>query len=239
MLEIKNLTVEVENKTILKNINLNVGKNEVHFITGPNGAGKTSLSFAILGKDDYKIKEGEIRFDGKNINNLKSFERAKLGIFLAFQQPIEIEGLKIYQLIWSSLKALDREITPNAFNKKLDQACSILEINKDFLQRETNLNFSGGEKKKSELLQMLVFNPKLLILDEVDSGIDLVNIKKIILAIQELRKNGTSLIIISHNLQILDYVKPDRVHILFDGTIKASGSMELVEKIKENGFNFE
>jgi len=230
--KIKNLNVWIENKKILDNINLEIKRGKIYFLMGPNGSGKTTLCKAILGFPELKI-EGIIEVDGENILNLNTWERVHRGIYVSFQNPIEIEEIKYKDYLMYLLKIHKKE---NNFEKVLE-ILDELGLNKEILERYLNYNFSGGEKKKSEILQMILLEPKYIILDEPDSGIDYDSLKKIsniILKYFEDKKPG--ILIITHHAEILKYIVPDKVYILFNGEIVYSGDKEIIDRIKVEGY---
>ncbi|MEM2991260.1 MAG: Fe-S cluster assembly ATPase SufC [Halobacteria archaeon] len=240
MLRIENLTVSVEGKRILKNVNLNIDGGEIHALLGPNGCGKTSLLMTIMGIPKYKVEFGRIFFKGNDITELPINERAKLGIGLAFQHPPVLRGVKLRDILSIALGEKDNQI-------KKEEASALarrLNFGEDFLNRDVNLGFSGGEIKRSELLQLLALKPDFLMLDEPDSGIDLVNIHLVGEVINELLERGKRMskrtkcgLIITHFGHILNYVKVDRAHIMMDGMLMCSGNpLELLEDIKEKGY---
>lgn len=231
-LKVEDLYVSVEGKTILWGVNLEVNYGEVHAIMGPNGAGKSTLGFAILGHPKYKIEKGKISFNGQDILLLKPNERAKLGIFLLFQYPHEVQGLILGRFLWSVFGGGKK--FPE-FMKELKQKMSLLKMSEEFSKRELNVGFSGGEKKRSEVLQMLLMKPKLAILDEPDSGLDVDATYAVAEAINSTRKE-TSSIIITHYPRILNYVRPDAVHIFHNGRVILSGDMSLAKEIEEKGY---
>ncbi|WGH25740.1 MAG: Fe-S cluster assembly ATPase SufC [Candidatus Shikimatogenerans bostrichidophilus] len=236
MLKIKNLYVSINKNLIIKGLNLKIKKGEIHIIMGPNGSGKSTLSYIIAGKPKYKIEDGEILFNNKIINNLKPDKISKLGIFLSFQNPVEIDGLSMYNFIKSFIKKKNN----NNILKNIYKKCEKLNINKKYLSRYFNLGFSGGEKKKNEILQMLILKPKLTILDEIDSGLDIDSLKNILNNIKQYinkKKKKRSLLIITHYTNIINYIKPNFVHIIYDGKIIKSGNKKLIKKIEKYGYN--
>ncbi len=236
-LTIKNLTVEVEGKPILKNLSLEIKPGEVHAIMGPNGSGKSTLAYVLAGHPKYTVTSGEIFYGEKNILALKPHERAKEGLFLAFQYPQEIQGVGFAHALYMMTKA-QRNLTPKEFQAELKQAVQTLHQDTSFTQRQLNVGFSGGEKKKAEVLQLLLLKPSLAILDETDSGLDHDALELIGKTINQLRTPIFSSLIITHYPKLLQYLKPDVVHILVNGTIVASGKHELIEKIESQGYNW-
>lgn len=233
MLEIKDLNVKADSKMVLSGINLLVNKGEIHAIMGPNGSGKTSLSLTIMGHPKYKIESGLIIFESKIINELKPNERAKMGIFLAFQYPQEIPGVPLGKFLWS-IAGSEKKFAE--FSKELKEKIKKLKIPDEFTKRELNKGFSGGEKKRTEILQSLILNPKLYILDEIDSGLDIDSLKIVSQAIIENMSDQKAIIIITHYPRILNYIKPNFVHIIFQGKIVMSGDFSLAKDIESKGY---
>ena len=239
MLKIRNLQVKIKEKIILDNINIDIKKKTINIIMGPNGSGKSSLSHVIAGNPFYKISKGEILFNNENINNLNSEERAKLGIFLSFQNPVEIPGISNIEFLKTIYTTNNNNnINTFSFIKKLKLLCKKLDINFDLLKRSINYNFSGGEKKKNEILQMHLLNPKIALLDEIDSGLDIDALKIIFSSINELIDKNliSSIIIISHNEKIINYINPDYIHILHNGTFIKTGNKDILQNIKKYGY---
>ncbi len=233
MLEIKDLNVKADSKMVLSGINLLVNKGEIHAIMGPNGSGKTSLSLTIMGHPKYKIESGLIIFESKIINEMKPNERAKMGIFLAFQYPQEIPGVPLGKFLWS-IAGSEKKFAE--FSKELKEKIKKLKIPDEFTKRELNKGFSGGEKKRTEILQSLILNPKLYILDEIDSGLDIDSLKIVSQAIIENMSDQKAIIIITHYPRILNYIKPNFVHIIFQGKIVMSGDFSLAKDIESKGY---
>jgi Fe-S cluster assembly ATP-binding protein len=241
ILEIKNLTATIKDKKILKNFNLKINENQIHLIMGPNGCGKSTLAKIIVGHPDYDIKKGTIFFFNKNINSILPDERAKLGIFLAFQQPVEIYGVTNFdflRLIFNEKQKLLKksELNPLEFLIYIKKYLKILNISEEFLNRDLNQGFSGGEKKKNEILQMLLLQPKLIILDELDSGLDMDALQLIFLVLSKNLINNSSFLIITHNPKILNYIKPNFLHIMKDGQIVKTGDLKLLEILERTGY---
>lgn len=238
MLNINNLKASVGDKTILNGLNLNVDSGEVHVIMGPNGAGKSTLANVLMGHPKYEVLDGDIEFQGVSINELKANERAKLGMFLSFQYPEEIPGITVENFLRSSKSAiLDKPIKFIEFRKALREKMGLLDIKEEYASRFLNEGFSGGEKKKSEILQLLMLEPKLAILDETDSGLDVDAVRIVASGVKQYMNRENSVIIITHHNNILEYLKPDYVHILMDGQITHSGDISLVKKIEKDGYD--
>ncbi|MEB3825060.1 MAG: Fe-S cluster assembly ATPase SufC [Desulfurococcales archaeon] len=241
-LEIRNLTVEVEGKPILDRLSLYTGKGELHAIMGPNGSGKSTLAYAITGKPGYEIVEGSIVLDGEDITSLEPEERALKGVFLGFQEPPPLPGIKLSTLVIAALNkrrgASDlTKLTDMRDYKRLLGALETVGLPKTYASRELHVGFSGGEKKRAEMAQALVLDPKLVVLDEPDSGLDVEGVARIAGIIDELRSKGKTLIVITHYARIFKHVKPDKVSILYKGRIKETGGPELAEKVEEEGYN--
>lgn len=238
MLQIKNLSVKTVDKELLNNINLEINEGEVHVIMGPNGAGKSTLCKSLLAHPSLEKTFGKIIFEDKDITNLKTDEIAKLGIYYIFQSPLPIEGIKNVELIRTALQEKGSPMDIFAFNKENKKICEELNINKDFVHREVNVNMSGGEKKKNELLTMLFLKPKLIILDEIDSGLDVDAIKDVAKVLNNyMENNSCSILIVTHQEMLLKLLKPTHVHLLMDKTIKKSSDASLSKEILEKGFN--
>lgn len=237
LLKVIDLKVKVEDKEILKGLNLNINKGEIHVIMGPNGAGKSTLANILMGHPKYTLTEGEIVFEDEVINDLKVNERAKKGIFLSFQYPEEVSGINVENFLRSAKVAIDgKPIKLMAFKKELKETMKELQIKEEYAGRYLNVGFSGGEKKKNEILQMSILNPKLAILDETDSGLDVDAVKIVSQGVKVYRNSENSVLIITHNNKILEYLKPDYIHILVDGKIVKTGDYSLAKEIEEKGF---
>ncbi len=241
MLKIQNLKSHVNNKQILNGINFEIKSGEVVSIMGPNGSGKSSLASVIAGNPKFKIN-GLILFENKKINNLKSFERSLLGIFLAHQSPSAISGIDLSSYLFEIHKsaASFKKLKPKSifdFNLELESYIKKLKIKKEFLNQSLNIGLSGGEKKKIEMLQMLVLDPKLIILDEIDSGLDVDSLKLVAQIIKEFKDESKAIIIITHLRKILDYIKPDKVLVMKDGNIFKEGGVNLITELEKRGFN--
>ena len=238
-LKIENLNVEIENKKILNDLNLEVKSGEIHVIMGPNGTGKSTLSKVIMGDENYKITSGNILYDDKIINDLKVDERANLGIFLSVQLPLEIEGVTIADLLRTAVHNKQKDnFKLFEFIKELESRCNQLGINKDMVHRSINVGFSGGERKKNEILQMYMLKPDLILLDEIDSGLDVDSLKIVGENVMSYFKEyNPAIIVITHYQRLLDYIKPNFVHILKNGSILKTGDASLVKEIENDGYN--
>jgi len=240
MLKIEDLKASIDNKDILKGLNLEIKAGEVHAIMGPNGSGKSTLSNVLSGKKGYEIS-GKVTFEEKNLLNLEVEERAHKGIFLAFQYPLEISGVNTNIFLKTSLNAIkksrgEKELDAIEFLKLVKQKALDLKFDEKILSRQLNVGFSGGEKKKNEILQMSILNPKLSILDETDSGLDIDALKIVSEGVNALRNKKSSFLIITHYQRILDYIKPDFVHVLINGKIVKSGGSELAQELEKKGY---
>ena len=238
LLEVKDLSVNVEEQQILRGINLNIGKGETHVLMGPNGAGKSTLGFALMGSPKYTLNSGEILFNGKNINDETPDKRSKDGIFLSFQSPLEVPGLSLSSFIRNALeKNRGKRIRLWDFKKELREAMELLQMDPSYSERDLNVGFSGGEKKKAEILQMLMLEPKLAILDETDSGLDVDAVRTVSKGIQLYKeKCKGSLLIITHSTRILESLHVDVTHVMDEGKVVKNGDASLVDEINENGF---
>ncbi|RLF79282.1 Fe-S cluster assembly ATPase SufC [Thermococci archaeon] len=235
MLKAENLRVKVEDKEILKGINLIVDDGELHVVMGPNGSGKSTLALTIAGHPKYQVINGRIIFDGEDITNLPPEERVRRGVFLSFQHPVEVEGVKVIQFLQRVLKNLKNLDEIQAY-EVIFNAVQELGLDNSMLTRFLNVGFSGGERKKLEMLQAYLVKPRLLILDEPDSGVDVDSLKVIAKIINKLHEEGTAILLITHYGRILEHLKPHRVHVIKEGKIVASGGIELVKTIEEKGF---
>ena len=237
MLEIKNLRVNVDDKEILHGLNLHVGRGEIHVILGANGAGKSTLMNVILGHPKYEITGGEILFDGSDLTTLKTFERARRGIFLSFQSPEEIPGITVENMLRTAKQAVTGEkIKILQFRKDLRALMAELQIDPAYAERYMNVGFSGGEKKRNEILQLLVLNPKLALLDETDSGLDIDAVEIVSSGIAKFHNENNSCVIITHNAQILKHLPVTRAHVFLNGRIVTSGGAELVDEVTSGGY---
>ena len=243
MLKIKNLKAGVEEAQILKGINLEVKEGEVHAIMGPNGSGKSTLSCVIAGKEDYEVEEGSVDFEGEDLLELAPEERAHKGVFLSFQYPIEIPGISVSNFIKTAVnerrKAQGLEQMPTAeLLKMMREKMDLLSIKKGYLSRNMNEGFSGGEKKRNEIFQMAMFEPKLAILDETDSGLDIDALRIVANGVNKLRSEDNATVVITHYQRLLDYIVPDFVHVLYEGRIIKSGGKELALELEEKGYDW-
>ncbi len=238
-LEVKKLKVEIDGKKILNGVDLLIKPNEVHALMGRNGSGKSTLAQTLMGNPSYQVLEGSARVFGKEILELEPAERAQLGLFLSFQYPSEIPGVKVYSYLRMLYnKSHEQKLSPKMFRELLAEKMKLLEMDESFSDRSLNEGFSGGEKKRMEMLQMLILEPKMIILDEVDSGLDIDAIKIVSKAVNSLmEKNGTSVLLITHYSRILNYIKPDFVHIMLDGKIVKTGGEEVAQHLEEYGYS--
>ncbi|MFW0760368.1 Fe-S cluster assembly ATPase SufC [Staphylococcus cohnii] len=240
-LEIKDLHVSIEDKEILKGVNLTINTGEVHAVMGPNGTGKSTLSSAIMGHPSYEVTQGEVLLDGVNILELDVDDRAKAGLFLAMQYPSEITGVTNADFMRSAINAKreeGEEINLMQFIKKLDKEMDFLDIDQDMAQRYLNEGFSGGEKKRNEILQLMMLEPKFAILDEIDSGLDIDALKVVSKGINQMRGETFGSLIITHYQRLLNYITPDHVHVMYDGKIVTSGGPELAKRLEEEGYEW-
>ena len=243
MLTIKNLKVSIENKLILKDLNLKINPGEIHAIMGPNGSGKSTLASVIAGNEDYKIEDGSISFYGKKINKFTPDERAIMGIFLAFQYPVEIPGVSTTNFIKTALNRIrefnnKKPLDAVSFLKIMKEKMDLVKVSQDLLSRSINEGFSGGEKKRNEIFQMAMLEPKLSILDETDSGLDIDALKIVSNGVNKLRKKDNSIIVVTHYQRLLNYIIPDFVHVLIDGKIVKSGNKKLAHKLEAKGYDW-
>ena len=243
MLKIKNLHASVEDKDILKGINLTVNPGEVHAIMGPYSSGKSTLASVIAGKDEFEVTKGGIELEGEDIKELDPEERAHKGVFLSFQYPVEIPGVSVTNFIKTAInetrKAKGQEDMPAAeMLKKIKEKADLLEIDRKFLSRSLNEGFSGGEKKRNEIFQMAMLEPKLSILDETDSGLDIDALRIVSNGVNKLKTKDNAVIVITHYQRLLDYIIPDYVHVLLNGKIVKSGGKELAHKLEEHGYDW-
>ena len=238
LLTINNLTTSADDKTILRDLNLKINSGETHVLMGPNGAGKSTLGNVILGNPQYTVDKGSIIWEDEDITTLRTDERAKKGMFMSFQSPIEIPGISISQFIRTAMEANStQKIRFKDFRAKMNEAIKTLNINPNWINRELNVGFSGGERKKIEMLQLLMLQPKFAILDETDSGLDVDAVKTVSQGIEAFQKEDNhSLLIITHNSKILQYLDIDYVHIIVNGTIIKTGDASLIKLINEQGY---
>ncbi|MBY5926268.1 MULTISPECIES: Fe-S cluster assembly ATPase SufC [unclassified Halomonas] len=243
MLEVKDLHVTVEGSEILKGLTLSIQPGEVHAIMGPNGAGKSTLSAVIAGKDGYEVTAGTITFEGRDVLKMEIEERAQAGLLLGFQYPVEIPGVKNIYLLKAALNAQreargEGEIPAPEFMKLIKEKVSFMKMDNSFLQRAVNEGFSGGEKKRNEILQMLVLQPKLAMLDEIDSGLDIDAMKVVAEGVNSLRSEDRGILLVTHYQRLLDYIVPDHVHVLVDGRIVKSGNADLARELESRGYDW-
>lgn len=238
LLEVNNYSVaSTDNVSILHGLNLTINKGETHVLMGPNGAGKSTFGSSLLSNPAYKLTGGKVFFEGEDITEESTDKRAKKGIFLSFQSPVEIPGISLYSFLRAAVKNTGSTLKGKAFRNKLAGILKVLDLKQEYLERDLNVGFSGGERKKVEMLQLLMLSPKLAILDETDSGLDVDAVNIMLKGINEFQQDGEKgLLIISHNMHILNKLKIDKVHILVKGHIVAEGGSELIEEINENGF---
>jgi len=243
MLHIKNLHASVEDKDILKGINLDIKAGEVHAIMGPNGSGKSTLASIVAGKDTFEVTEGELTFNNEDISELSPEERAHRGVFLSFQYPVEIPGVSVTNFIKTAINETRKakglkDMPASEMLKLIKEKANLLEIDRKFLSRSLNEGFSGGEKKRNEIFQMAMLEPKLAILDETDSGLDIDALKIVANGVNKLRSKDNAILVITHYQRLLDYIVPDFVHVLIDGRIVKSGPKELAYELEEKGYDW-
>ena len=243
MLQIRNLHARVENKTILKGVNLHIQPGETHAVMGPNGSGKSTLAQILAGRDGYEITDGEVIYASKNLLEMDPEERAREGVFLAFQYPVEIPGVNSTYFLKAALNEVRKhkglpELDAIEFLALVKEKMKLLELNEDFLKRPVNEGFSGGEKKRNEIFQMAVLEPKLAILDETDSGLDIDALKIVSTGVNKLKRPDNAQLVITHYQRLLNYIVPDYVHVLFDGRIVRSGGRQLALELEEKGYDW-
>ena len=243
MLEIKNLHVSIDDTKILKGLNLNVNAGEVHAIMGPNGSGKSTLASVIAGREDYEVTDGEINFSGNELSDLGPDERAREGIFLAFQYPVEIPGVSTTNFMKTAVNQIreskgEKPLDAVAFLKLMKEKMKLVNIKQELLSRSINEGFSGGEKKRNEIFQMAMLDPKLSILDETDSGLDIDALKIVSNGVNALRNKDNATVVVTHYQRLLDYIVPDYVHVLMDGRIVKSGDKTLALELEEKGYDW-
>jgi len=238
LLEVKNLHVALveDNEEILKGLNLTIAKGELHAIMGPNGSGKSTFANVLMGNPKYKITGGTVRFMNKNISRLTADERARMGMFMSFQHPQEISGIRLRSFLISISQSMGSREPLLKMSKEIDRLSIELGLESELLDRHLNLGFSGGEKKKSEIVQMNFLKPRFAVLDEIDSGLDIDAMKSIALSISGFRNPENSVLLITHYQRLLEYIEPDRVHVLIDGSIAMSGGKELAIEVEANGY---
>ena len=240
MLSIKNVDVVVDNKKVLSNFSLDIDDGSIHVIMGPNGVGKSTLSRVIMGDNHYKVTDGDIVFNGGSIKDMTTDVRSRMGIFLAMQNPLEIDGVSNQDFLRTAMSSHQgKKVGLYDFILKCEKASDELKMDKSLIHRSLNVGFSGGEKKKNEVLQMKLLNPKFIILDELDSGLDVDSVKIVAKNVLDYKKDNpdTSILIITHLPKLLEYLKPDYVHVIINGNIKETGGYELAKKIEEFGYN--
>ena len=243
MLTIENLHAQVESRTILKGIDLDIKAGEVHAIMGPNGSGKSTLSSLVAGNEDYEITQGQMLLNGKDLDDLNAEERAHEGIFLSFQYPVEIPGVSVTNFIKTAINAIRKakglgDYPAGELLKKIREKAKLLDIESKFLSRSLNEGFSGGEKKRNEIFQMAMLEPTLAILDETDSGLDIDALKIVANGVNKLRSDDNAILVITHYQRLLEYIVPDFVHVLFDGKIVKSGTKELALELEAKGYDW-
>ena len=243
MLSIKNLHASIGDKEILKGINLEVKAGEIHAIMGPNGAGKSTLASIIAGNENYEVTEGEITLDGEDLSELAPEERAHKGVFLSFQYPVEIPGVSVTNFMRTAINETRKgngkeEMPANEMLKVIREKSELLEIDRKFLSRSLNEGFSGGEKKRNEIFQMAMLEPKLAILDETDSGLDIDALRIVANGVNKLKSDKNAIVVITHYQRLLDYIVPDFVHVLYNGKIVKSGGKELAHELEEKGYDW-
>jgi len=243
MLEIKNLRAGIEGREILKGINLTVNKGEIHAIMGPNGSGKSTLAKVLAGHPQYEVLGGEVIYEGRNLLEMAPDERARAGVFMAFQYPIEVPGVsnaQFLRLAYNEKKKHlgEEELDPLEFKDLLKERAKVVEMDASFMQRSVNEGFSGGEKKRNEIFQMAMLQPRLAILDETDSGLDIDAIRIVANGVNKLRSKDNAILLVTHYQRLLDYIVPDFVHVLYKGRIVKSGPKELALELEERGYDF-
>lgn len=243
MLSIKNLHVNVDGKPILKGLNLEIGTGEVHAIMGPNGSGKSTLAYVLSGRDGYEVTDGQIIYEGEDLLELEPEERAHKGVFLAMQYPVELPGVNNMIFLKESLNAIrkargEEELDSVKFMQLIKEKAKLVKLNEKLLKRSVNAGFSGGEKKRNEILQMAMLEPKLALLDETDSGLDIDALRIVAEGVNALRSPDRSVVLVTHYQRLLDYIQPDHVHVLAHGKIVRSGGKELAHELEEKGYSW-
>jgi Fe-S cluster assembly ATP-binding protein len=239
MLKVENLHVEIDGNEIVKGLDLEVGKGEIHAIMGPNGSGKSTLANVLLGHPRYEVSQGSVTFEGEDVLELEPDERAKLGMFLAFQYPSEVPGVSVANFLRTAVNSVrEEDLSPMEMYRLLQEKMAVMRMDPKFAERYLNEGFSGGEKKRNEILQLLMLEPKLAILDETDSGLDIDALQVVARGVNEMRAPDFSAVLITHYQRILRYIEPDRVHVMLDGRIVTSGGKELAEALEEKGYDW-
>ena len=239
MLKIENLRVEIDGQEILKGLDLEVGIGEIHAIMGPNGSGKSTLANVLMGHPRYEITDGSVIFEGEDVLELEPDERAKMGLFLAFQYPSEVPGVSVANFLRTAVNSVrEEELSTMEMYRLLQEKMAIMQMDPKFAERYLNEGFSGGEKKRNEILQMLMLEPRLAIMDETDSGLDIDALQVVARGVNEVRGPDFSAVLITHYQRILRYIEPDRVHVMLDGRLVTSGGKELAEALEERGYDW-
>jgi Fe-S cluster assembly ATP-binding protein len=239
MLKIENLRIEIDGNEIVKGLDLDVGKGEIHAIMGPNGSGKSTLANVLMGHPRYEVIDGSVTFEGEDVLELEPDERAKLGMFLAFQYPSEVPGVSVANFLRTAVNSVrEQELSPMEMYRLLQEKMAVMQMDPKFAERYLNEGFSGGEKKRNEILQMLMLEPKLAIMDETDSGLDIDALQVVARGVNELRGPEFSAVIITHYQRILRYIQPDRVHVMLDGRLVTSGGKELADELEDRGYDW-
>ena len=243
ILEIKDLAAQVGDREILRGINLSIGPGEVHAIMGPNGSGKSTLAHVLAGRENYQVTRGEVLYDGKDLLTMSPEDRAREGVFLAFQYPVEIPGVSTTYFLKAALNAVRKhrgldELDAMEFLSLMKEKMTLVEMDQALLNRPLNEGFSGGEKKRNEILQMAVLDPKLAVLDETDSGLDIDALRIVASGVNALRSNNRAMLLITHYQRLLNYIVPDFIHVLYDGRIVKSGTKELALELEEKGYDW-
>jgi Fe-S cluster assembly ATP-binding protein len=239
MLKVENLYVEIDGNEIVKGLDLEVGQGEIHAIMGPNGSGKSTLANVLMGHPRYEVTEGSVTFEGEDVLELEPDERAKMGMFLAFQYPSEVPGVSVANFLRTALNSVrEEELSPMEIYKLLQEKMAVMRMDPKFAERYLNEGFSGGEKKRNEILQLLMLQPRLAILDETDSGLDIDALQVVARGVNEMRSPDFSAVLITHYQRILRYIEPDRVHVMLDGRIVTSGGEELAEALEDKGYDW-
>ena len=239
MLKVENLRVEIDGQEIIKGLDLEVGRGEIHAIMGPNGSGKSTLANVLMGHPRYEITDGSVTFEGEDVLELEPDERAKMGLFLAFQYPSEVPGVSVANFLRTAVNSVrEEELSPMEMYRLLQEKMAIMQMDPKFAERYLNEGFSGGEKKRNEILQMLMLAPRLAIMDETDSGLDIDALQVVARGVNEMRGPEFSAVLITHYQRILRYIEPDRVHVMLDGRIVTSGGKGLAEELEEKGYDW-